>query len=348
MPNEILDRAGLARTFPAGGAGAELGVLHGHHARSLYDNARPSLLYLIDRWTLNSQDDWPIGYDWERVLGEAKSQFRNGEDVEFVVSDSVAWMRTMPDDSLDWIYIDADHDYTSVIAEIHEARRIIKPGGIIAGHDYTTDPIDDQGNAYPCGVVQAVAEATALGYGRLMAVTLEQTPSWAIRTAPKDTNPDCHCELAGYCTRHKVKKATRLIELCKQRGEYWEAWEEERGPGQNQPAMRQEPQEGPAYNHWAALHYYPVKRQDNWNETQAKRFYRSWVQAIPNSQGCACRQKWKKLDTPIHFHSPAAFFESANCGHNQVNQSLGKPILSLSEARSIWWPEDKITMKPQG
>lgn len=336
----MLDRAELAKSFPQRGVGAEIGVLRGEHARSLWDNAKPRRLYLVDRWTLNGPGDWPVGTDWEAVLTEAKQRF-DGEKVEFVVSDSVAWMRSMPDDSLDWIYLDAKHDYESVIAEIHEARRIVKPGGIIAGHDYATEPVDDQGNPYPCGVVQAVTEAVALGYGELVAVTDERTPSWAIKAAKK--NPDCQCELAGYCERHRVRKATRLIELCQQRGAYWEAWERGDGPGQGEPAMQREPKLEPPYNHWCKLHYYPVVHAEDWDERKAKRFYCGWVIAIPNSRGCQCREKWVKLDIPFVFDSPEAFFACSVEGHNQVNQSIGKPVFSLSEARAIWWGEPKTS-----
>ena len=154
-------------------------------------------------------------------------------------------------------------------------------------------------------------------------------------------NPDCHCELAGYCTRHKVKKATRLVELCKQRGPYWDAWEERRGPGQREPAMQLEPKPEPAYNHWAVLHYYAVKHQYKWNENQAKLFYRNWVAAIPNSRGCGCQKKWVKLDVPFSFNFPEAFFACSVEGHNTVNMTLAKPTITLPEATAIWWPEIK-------
>ena len=185
MPYAILNREELAKTFPPHGVGAEIGVLYGEYARILYSNARPKLLYLVDRWTLNTQDDWPVGSDWNAILSEAKSQFNGTNSVEVIISDSIDWMRSMPTDSLDWIYIDANHSYECVMTEIQEARRIVKPSGIIAGHDYATNPIDDNGKPYPCDVVEAVEEAVLLGYGELIAVTCERIPSWAVRTARK-------------------------------------------------------------------------------------------------------------------------------------------------------------------
>jgi cephalosporin hydroxylase len=39
------------------------------------------------------------------------------------------------DHSLDFVYIDADHAYASVVADINDWKSKVKPGGYIAGHD---------------------------------------------------------------------------------------------------------------------------------------------------------------------------------------------------------------------
>ena len=47
--------------------------------------------------------------------------------------------------------------------------------------------------------------------------------------------PQCHCEPSGYpfyCERHKVKKTAHWVRLCQTRPDYFQAWEEGRGPGQ--------------------------------------------------------------------------------------------------------------------
>jgi len=38
----------------------------------------------------------------------------------------------------DIVYIDGDHMYNSVMSDIHNCLSVIKPGGIISGHDYYT------------------------------------------------------------------------------------------------------------------------------------------------------------------------------------------------------------------
>lgn len=54
-----------------------------------------------------------------------------------------------PDESLDFVYLDAGHDYADVHKDIDAWRLKVKSGGILAGHDYTVE--------FP-GVIQAVNE----------------------------------------------------------------------------------------------------------------------------------------------------------------------------------------------
>jgi predicted O-methyltransferase YrrM len=45
------------------------------------------------------------------------------------------------DESVDFIWIDADHHYSSVIQDIRAWWPKLKKGGIIAGHDYTDEGV---------------------------------------------------------------------------------------------------------------------------------------------------------------------------------------------------------------
>jgi hypothetical protein len=44
--------------------------------------------------------------------------------------------RTVPDESLDYVYVDARHDYCATYEDIDTWWPKLKPGGILAGHDY--------------------------------------------------------------------------------------------------------------------------------------------------------------------------------------------------------------------
>ena len=57
-----------------------------------------------------------------------------------------------PDESLDFVFLDADHAYESVSRDIDAWRPKVKRGGLLAGHDYIHWP------SPPFGVVRAVNE----------------------------------------------------------------------------------------------------------------------------------------------------------------------------------------------
>lgn len=70
--------------------------------------------------------------------------------VQTVVADSLTAAAQFADGTLDFVYIDGAHDYDSVVADLAAWTPKVKPGGLIAGHDYNP-------GAWP-GVVRAVQE----------------------------------------------------------------------------------------------------------------------------------------------------------------------------------------------
>jgi predicted O-methyltransferase YrrM len=58
--------------------------------------------------------------------------------------------RVMPNRSLDFVFIDADHSYEAVRQDIADWTHKVKPGGWVGGHDYS--------RKFP-GVIKAVNEA---------------------------------------------------------------------------------------------------------------------------------------------------------------------------------------------
>lgn len=73
-----------------------------------------------------------------------------GEFISLLISDSISASRLFPDASLDWVHLDARHDYESLQADIRAWLPKVKPGGWLSGDDY--DPVK-----WP-DVVRAVGE----------------------------------------------------------------------------------------------------------------------------------------------------------------------------------------------
>lgn len=80
-------------------------------------------------------------------------------------------LESIPDGSIDLVFIDADHSYNGVRADIDEWLTKVRPGGIICGHDYCDD--------FP-GVIEAVNESFA---GR---VSLYNDTVWAVVVTEND------------------------------------------------------------------------------------------------------------------------------------------------------------------
>ena len=77
------------------------------------------------------------------------------------------------DNSLDWIYIDANHEYDAVSMEIDMAIPKVKKGGYIMGHDYTVETL-----LWGNSVVRAVNERIQTGDMKMVGISIESFPSF--------------------------------------------------------------------------------------------------------------------------------------------------------------------------
>lgn len=124
------------------GEGAEVGVKCGQFSEYLLDHWRGRLLYSIDPWL---EFEHEIYHDDDNV--DQQEQDRNhkttmrrlarfGERSKLLRMTSEQAAKVISDGSLDFVYLDARHDYESVKEDIGLWYPKVKQGGIIAGHDY--------------------------------------------------------------------------------------------------------------------------------------------------------------------------------------------------------------------
>jgi len=170
------------------GTGAEIGVQNGLYSKILLDNWKGSCLFSIDAWKHFPKDDYIDKANCEDeqhldLYADTTLKLRKfGER-------SIIWRMTseeaakiMPEKTLDFCYIDADHSYDGVIQDLELWIPKIKSGGIICGHDFITDGeyYDEKGNLVGVfGVEKAVLEYSEKNNWKLH-ITAENGmhPSW--------------------------------------------------------------------------------------------------------------------------------------------------------------------------
>jgi len=77
-------------------------------------------------------------------------------NVQIVNEWSMKAVKRFADESLDFIYIDANHSYGYVKEDIREWSKKVKKGGVVSGHDYVNEHA-----GIPFGVKRAVNEWVA-------------------------------------------------------------------------------------------------------------------------------------------------------------------------------------------
>jgi cephalosporin hydroxylase len=62
-----------------------------------------------------------------------------GDTIQLIISDSMSASQIFPNDSLEWVHLDARHDYESVKADIEAWLPKVKAGGWLSGDDYNQE-----------------------------------------------------------------------------------------------------------------------------------------------------------------------------------------------------------------
>jgi len=127
--------------------GAEVGVLVGWTFFYLLDTIPGLMMYAVDSWEDESGSDiYPHQAENKAEFCERVSSY-SGRAIKLDMA-SLQAAEGVPDGSLDFVFLDADHSYEGCKSDILAWLPKLKPDGWITGHDY---------NRYP-GVRKAVDE----------------------------------------------------------------------------------------------------------------------------------------------------------------------------------------------
>ena len=132
----------LLSKVPTGGTFVECGAWLGKSSSYLCDNARDDInIYIVDSW-LGSIDERSGPHKLATETDIYKIFLENMGDRKFnpIRALSNVAVQEFEDNSCDVIFIDMDHTYQAVRADINMWLPKVKNGGYLAGHDFAIFP----------------------------------------------------------------------------------------------------------------------------------------------------------------------------------------------------------------
>ena len=181
MEGKMKNRIELAEYFNKLGfkKGAEIGVCTGRYSRILCDKIPGLQLLGVDPYMpYKGYTDFRRQSTHDTNMAQAREALAPYPDYTLMVAfghDAAKWIA---DGSLDFVFIDGNHQYEPVKEDIADWAPKVRQGGIVSGHDYY-DFKSGRG-----GVVQAVDEyAAEHGY------TVQST-DWDKEAHRDDRQPD--------------------------------------------------------------------------------------------------------------------------------------------------------------
>ena len=140
----------LAQCTPAGiDVAVEVGVYRGELSALILQHLKPGALHLIDPWRWRRQ--WFDRHDaderhdlqqgealpeGDELHDEVVARFADEPNVCIHRQTSLEAAAAFGDESVDWVFVDGDHRYSAVLADMDTWWRTLKPGGVLCGDDY--------------------------------------------------------------------------------------------------------------------------------------------------------------------------------------------------------------------
>ena len=120
--------------------GAEIGTDKGLYADEIC-KANPGVkLFCIDPWKIYKENtDYPHQSTLNINYNLTKKRLKP-YNVEIIKRSSMGVINEFEDNSLDFVYIDANHNFKYALEDINGWSKKVRTGGIVSGHDYIWRP----------------------------------------------------------------------------------------------------------------------------------------------------------------------------------------------------------------
>lgn len=146
------------------GEGVEVGVRNGDFSKHILDYWHGSKMHMVDPWEhqdeaiykdISNRDQGHQDMIYNNLVAYMKQKHPNRHQIHRGYS--VQKAKLFPDHSLDFVYLDARHDYDGVKEDLEAWWDKLRVGGVMAGHDFVPDGLIPAGLF---GVQKAVWEFT--------------------------------------------------------------------------------------------------------------------------------------------------------------------------------------------
>ena len=120
--------------------GAEIGVYKGEFTKKFCEAGLK--IFAIDPWMgfQGQGRTQQVQYTQDAYYEQAKKVLIPFENCSIIRKTSMDAVEDFKDGSLDFVYIDGDHNFRHAAEDIYEWAKKVRIGGIVSGHDYFCTP----------------------------------------------------------------------------------------------------------------------------------------------------------------------------------------------------------------
>ncbi len=120
----------------------EVGSFEGSYAQLIHSSFPYASITLVDMWETNGNDFYYSVRPGmvENAFQIASKRFESYSNVRLLKGKSLEASSFFENESINFIYIDADHSYEGCLQDLNAWYPKVKAGGVIAGHDWDCEP----------------------------------------------------------------------------------------------------------------------------------------------------------------------------------------------------------------
>lgn len=146
------------------GLGVEVGVADGWFSNQILFHSQLRLLFSVDPWSQTEAKECNLGTqaEYEQARITLNEHWQRSVILRMTSNDALCLFQY---NIFDFVYIDSNHEFKDAYSDMTQWMLRLKPGGILAGHDYCD---------YHIEVKQAVDEFVSANHLTLYTTELDQ------------------------------------------------------------------------------------------------------------------------------------------------------------------------------